>query len=155
MLKTNKKHKPKRPLRMKKTKKTKGDKRKRSNKNRSMVGLAPPMRRRTRNSVNVEEEAIRNLVNTMKQRYTGSLTDESFREIAIFVRGNSEFLFSQMQSGNPQITIMDIIEGTIDYKNDNMREGMNELDVVRDGLVYAAEVIQMIKNQQNQQNQPE
>ena len=61
----------------KKTKKTKGDKRKRSNKNRSMVGLAPPMRRRTINNVNVEEEAIRNMVNTMKQRYTGSLTDES------------------------------------------------------------------------------
>ena len=157
MAKTNKQYKKslktKKSLKMKKSKNTKNPKKtnkKMSNKNKSMVGLAPPARRRTRNSVNVEEEAIRNLVNTMKQRYTDSLSDESYREIAIFVRKNSEFLFMQMQTGNPQITIMDIIEGTIDYKNDKMGEGMNELDVVKRGLTFAEDAIQMIKNQQNQ-----
>ena len=157
MAKTNKQYKKslktKKSLKMKKSKNTKKPKKtnkKMSNKNKSMVGLAPPARRRTRNSVNVEEEAIRNLVNTMKQRYTDSLSDESYREIAIFVRKNSEFLFMQMQTGNPQITIMDIIEGTIDYKNDKMGEGMNELDVVKRGLTFAEDAIQMIKNQQNQ-----
>ena len=156
MAKTNKQYKKslktKKSLKMKKSKNTKKPKKtnkKMSNKNKSMVGLAPPARRRTRNSVNVEEEAIRNLVNTMKQRYTDSLSDESYREIAIFVRKNSEFLFMQMQTGNPQITIMDIIEGTIDYKNDKMGEGMNELDVVKRGLTFAEDAIEMIKNQQN------
>ena len=157
MAKTNKQYKKslktKKSLKMKKSKNTKKPKKtnkKMSNKNKSMVGLAPPARRRTRNSVNVEEEAIRNLVNTMKQRYTDSLSDESYREIAIFVRKNSEFLFMQMQTGNPQITIMDIIEGTIDYKNDKMGEGMNELEVVKRGLTFAEDAIEMIKNQQNQ-----
>ena len=160
MAKTNKQYKKslkmKRPKNQKKsknpknTKKPKKTNKKMSNKNKSMVGLAPPARRRTRNSVNVEEEAIRNLVNTMKQRYTDSLSDESYREIAIFVRKNSEFLFMQMQTGNPQITIMDIIEGTIDYKNDKMGEDMNELDVVKRGLTFAEDAIEMIKNQQNQ-----
>ena len=157
MAKTNKQYKKslktKKSLKMKKSKNPKKPKKtnkKMSNKNKSMVGLAPPARRRTRNSVNVEEEAIRNLVNTMKQRYTDSLSDESYREIAIFVRKNSEFLFMQMQTGNPQITIMDIIEGTIDYKNDKMGEGMNELDVVKRGLTFAEDAIEMIKNQQNQ-----
>ena len=160
MVKTNKQHKKslkmKRPKNQKKsknpknTKKPKKTNKKMSNKNKSMVGLAPPARRRTRNSVNVEEEAIRNMVIKMKEKYEGFFTDESFREIAIFVRKNSEFLFMQMQTGNPQITITDIIEGTIDYKNDPMREGMNELDVVKEGLTYAEKAIQIIKDQQNQ-----
>ncbi len=162
MAKTNKQYKKslkmKRPKNQKKSKNPKNAKKpkktnkKMSNKNKSMVGLAPPARRVTRRNDDGEEEAIRNMVDTMtrNERYRGSLTDESFREIAIFVRKNSEFLFMQMQTGNPQITIMDIIEGTIDYKNDKMGEGMNELDVVKRGLTFAEDAIEMIKNQQNQ-----
>ena len=160
MAKTNKQYKKslkmKRPKIQKKsknpknTKKPKKTNKKMNNKNKSMVGLAPPARRVTRRNDDGEEEAIRNLVKKMKEGYEGFFTDESFREIAIFVRKNSEFLFMQMQTGNPQITITDIIEGTIDYKNDKMREGMNELDVVKEGLTFAEEAIQMIKNQQNQ-----
>ena len=128
---------------MKKTKKTVGKKAKRKQSKKKIsknkVGLYPI----TKKAYEMDEFERR--VSVIKGRYKNSLNDKSIRLIVSFLLRHNEFLVSEMNSQR-RITPINIIEGTIDYKKDHMKPGLKEENVVKDGLNYADEVIEMLQS---------